>query len=810
MAIALGVGGLLGWILDITALKSVLPGLASMRVNTALAFLFAGSSLHLRLARNADARRKLGARVSALVVFAVGAITLVEYALAIEDGIDQLFFRLPPAETIGRYPARMAPNSALAFTLLGPALAVLDPRSNAVRAALQGSALVVFGIAFIAIVGYLFDARTLHGLAGHTSMAAHTAAGFIFLSAGMLAASPDRGVVAVIVQDNAAGATLRRILPVLLLAPLAVGWLRLAGQRLGLYGTEFGLAIMVTVTTGIVVSTALRGAHVQGRAQDAEQQSVQDERFLLTLSEELRTVADPDEVLATVSATLASELDVSRCFFALIDDTKRLAKIERDYHRDLRSLAGTVPLASFGAVAVAEAEAGRTVSNDDAEHDERTAEEYASGCLPIGLRAHINVPILQDGHWAALLVVSTHEPRRWRRREIALVESAADRTWLWREHLRAAAATRESEELFRVALDAAPTGMLMSDEAGTIVLVNRHVEGIFGYRRGELVERAVESIVPEAVRSRHEGLRATFFENPTVRMMGAGRDLHGTRKDGTDVPVEVGLSPVVTRRGRFVLASIADATERRRAEAEREDLLARMKTLNLELEARVVGRTAALSRALEEREVLLKEVHHRVKNNLQVISSMINMQVRQLGEGSGRDALVDCRSRVQTIALIHERLYQSGDYANVPFSEYIRSLVTNVVEALGTARAAITLELTVDEVRLGVDQAIPCGLILNELITNAFKHAFVGASRGHIQVRLRNDTACGAVVLAVIDDGVALPAGFEPRTVSSLGMVLVATLVDQLDGRLELRAVGSHGKEFRVTFSPGPAKETSG
>ncbi len=240
-----------------------------------------------------------------------------------------------------------------------------------------------------------------------------------------------------------------------------------------------------------------------------------------------------------------------------------------------------------------------------------------------------------------------------------------------------------------------------------------------------------------------------------------------------------------------------DIHDRKLAERERSELLGELRSLNTQLEARVTERTSALSKALKEREVLIQEIHHRVKNNLQVISSLIHMQVRKLEAGASREALEECRSRVQAIALIHEKLYQSRDYASVPFSEYAASLAGDVLHAAGINPDAVKLELAIEDLSLAVDRAIPCGLILNELITNALKHAFKAGDGGTLRVELRalDDER---LRLAVDDDGVGLPAGFDVRKSTSLGLQLVCMLAQQLDAELEVES--TLGTSFRLTF----------
>jgi hypothetical protein len=213
---------------------------------------------------------------------------------------------------------------------------------------------------------------------------------------------------------------------------------------------------------------------------------------------------------------------------------------------------------------------------------------------------------------------------------------------------------------------------------------------------------------------------------------------------------------------------------------------------NAALEQRVSERTAEL----KERESLLQEVHHRVKNNLQVISSLINMQVRGLEDRSTRVALRECQSRVATMAQIHDMLYQSADYSRVPFAKYATDLTARIFSASETS-AAVTLQLELDELSLPVGQAIPCGLILNELVGNSLKHAFPNAAAGNVRVDLRLAPS-HSVTLSVSDNGIGLSPALEWGKLGSLGVQLVMTLVEQLAGQLEI--IRQPGSTFRITF----------
>jgi two-component sensor histidine kinase len=220
---------------------------------------------------------------------------------------------------------------------------------------------------------------------------------------------------------------------------------------------------------------------------------------------------------------------------------------------------------------------------------------------------------------------------------------------------------------------------------------------------------------------------------------------------------------------------------------------------------------AQIRASLIEKEVLLQEVHHRVKNNLQVISSLLNLQARQIGDPHVAKLLQDSQYRIRSMALIHEKLYRSHDLARIDMADYVRDLVTCLFQAYGTDVRAVTPRIRVERVLLGIDLAVPCGLILNELISNALKHAFPsGWSRPdgvekEIRVELYQN-GDDRLALLVSDNGVGFPANFDFRHATSLGLQLVNTLVNQINGAIEMR---SHdGTEFRVMCAVTPEVDT--
>jgi PAS domain S-box-containing protein len=211
----------------------------------------------------------------------------------------------------------------------------------------------------------------------------------------------------------------------------------------------------------------------------------------------------------------------------------------------------------------------------------------------------------------------------------------------------------------------------------------------------------------------------------------------------------------------------------------------------------------AIRSALKEKEVLLQEVHHRVKNNMQVISSMLNLQKSFVKDPETLMLLEESTNRIATMSFIHESLYRTSNFANISFAEYLQRLSANLVQSYSRSGCDVTLQTVFDEVFLSLDQAIPCGLITNELVTNALKYAFPNRECGVITVRLTHGDQ-GWVELEVADDGVGLPVGMNFAKNDSLGVYLVQALTEQIDGELVVTSTeqGRKGCSFLVRFTP--------
>ncbi len=205
--------------------------------------------------------------------------------------------------------------------------------------------------------------------------------------------------------------------------------------------------------------------------------------------------------------------------------------------------------------------------------------------------------------------------------------------------------------------------------------------------------------------------------------------------------------------------------------------------------------------SLQEKEVLLKEIHHRVKNNLQVISSLLSLQAGSSQDPGTLRLLRESQTRVTTMALIHEKLYQSADLAQIDFRYYVRSLAEYLYTTYGIDPERIRLRLDMEEIYLGIGTAIPCGLIINELMSNALKHAFPGEKEGEIYLGLHKEET-GELALVVRDNGIGLPDGFDLPHAQTLGMELVSSLVNQLDGRMVWST--SNGTYIQILIPASP------
>lgn len=374
---------------------------------------------------------------------------------------------------------------------------------------------------------------------------------------------------------------------------------------------------------------------------------------------------------------------------------------------------------------------------------------------------------LKEANDVAQVLLNTSELLRQRTFERDAAERAERALRTMQERLK------RSEAFQRRIFDEAPNAILIVAGSGSIVRANAEAERLFGYDAARLLELSVEDLMPTETGALHRKHRETYFENPVRRPMGNNGHFLARHADGSIFPVDVMLSPLVSNGDAFVIATVRDITQLRRNEER-------------------------ISAALREKDTLLKELYHRVKNNLQVVASMMNLQERAIPDRLARTALTEAADRVRAMALVHEKLYQSGNLSAIDLDDYVSTICRQLGEAADAARRGIGIETDIQQIQVGIETAIPLGIVLNELISNSLKHAFPAGCAGRIVVSLVREDG-EMLRLTVADNGVGYPDGFTPTSTRSLGLKLVLALAGQLGGRFSISNQG--GAVATLVFS---------
>jgi PAS domain S-box-containing protein len=322
-------------------------------------------------------------------------------------------------------------------------------------------------------------------------------------------------------------------------------------------------------------------------------------------------------------------------------------------------------------------------------------------------------------------------------------------------------------------LDLADDAIISVDSEQHIVLFNQGAEKIFGYPAEEMMGKPLDILLPARLVGIHRQHIRDFEESKVIaRRMGERSEILGRRKDGSEFPAEASISKVNVEGQNMYTVILRDVTERMLAEEK-------------------------IRTSLREKEALLKEIHHRVKNNLQVVSSLLGLQSRASSDDKTRKMFQESQNRIHSMALLHESLYQSSNLSKIDFPDYIRQLAAHLFQSYGVPPDRIHLRTDLDKLYLNLDAAVPCGLIVNELISNSLKYAFPDGRQGEVRIEL-HEHADHMARLVVADDGIGLRSDIDWVTARTLGLRLVRTLAEQLGARIELK---SHaGTEVQLTF----------
>ncbi|HUJ50850.1 MAG TPA: histidine kinase dimerization/phosphoacceptor domain -containing protein [Bryobacteraceae bacterium] len=395
----------------------------------------------------------------------------------------------------------------------------------------------------------------------------------------------------------------------------------------------------------------------------------------------------------------------------------------------------------------------------------------APACDPSGagqtVLARATVPILHEDQCIGWLVTSSHTSPEIPDFSRAALETIAAQISSAIARIQAQEALAASQRQLRALFDSLNDFLVITDLQGYILDANQSVLDRLGWNQPELRGKHLADVYSADLRDRFDALHAPANE--------LGLVLETLLGGGAEIPVEVKLSPGIWDGQQVIIGVGRDLSERRKSEAQ--------------------------SVALREKTALLKEIHHRVKNNLQVISSLLSLQAARMQSSQERQPFRDSQARVQAMALLHEQLYQSQDLSRIDFGAYLGTLAAEILRVSRRSKD-ISLRLELQSVWVNSDIATPCGLIVNELITNSCKYAFP-ASSGEIRLALAEDEQHN-LVLRIGDDGVGLPAELDFRKATTLGLQLVDDMVSQLKGSWTVEP--SSGTTFRIVV-PDQAPE---
>jgi PAS domain S-box-containing protein len=307
---------------------------------------------------------------------------------------------------------------------------------------------------------------------------------------------------------------------------------------------------------------------------------------------------------------------------------------------------------------------------------------------------------------------------------------------------------------------------MATDTDGNITEWNPAAEKIFGWSREEVLGHFIP-MLPAEGKDAFAAFRKKLFTGANLNHF----EVTKLRKDGKPVELHVYPSRLINFDGKISgsILAMTDITD-------------------------IKHRDLELRRTLSEKDMLLKEVHHRVKNNLQAISSILDIQKLHLKNRQLTEIFRESQNRIKSMALIHEELYNSREHALVNTRQYISHLLDHLFHSYDVDREKIELDLKIEELLLNIDTAIPCGLIINELVSNSLKYAFDGHGKGTVHVGF---TTVGDVYrLRITDNGMGLPEDMDAKTINSLGMILVRSLADQLHSSMKVSRKGGTSFEF--------------
>lgn len=762
----IGLMVLAGWAWDLEPLKTVLPGLVAMNPATALAFVIAGGSLWLQH-RNPESLAKPAAGISmaqgaAIVVVAIGLLRLLAYALDWQQGVDQLLFadKLHDARS---GPNRMAPNTAVTLVLLGLGLLLLDLTTVRNRRPAELFALTAILISLLALFGYAYQVPQFYGLAAYIPMALHTAMVSGLLALGILFARPARGLMSLATSGSQGGLLVRRLLPATVLTLFVLGWLRLEGERRGLYGMELGVALYTLANITIFGAMVWWNARALHTSQTGREQA-----------EAVR-----DHALAINRMIMDNSLDV----ICAVDGDGRFVEVSAASSK----LWGYPPSELIGRGYA------DLVHPDDLARTVQVAGAVTAGQPAVGFN---NRYLRKDGQaieidWSAV----------WSPPDALMFCVARDAT----QRRLAEELVKQNQRQTRAIIDSASDAFVAIDRFGLIIDWNASAETVFGWTRAEAMGKRLSStIVPPQHREAHERGLDHYLATGQGPVLNRSIEITALHRDGHEIQVELTIWPVTAGESTTFNAFVRDISQRRRAEQA-------ILSLNAELTANAVE----LQQTNHELESFSYSISHDLRAPLRHIDGYAGMLQEDAGDqldGEMRRYLDAISDSARRMGVLIDDLLAFSKMGRQPVERTMvdmNALVARALHEIGSQRPPGTrVQVAVLPPAHG-DPAMLRQVWIN-LLSNALKYS---ATRGDAAVvEVSGETDGGMTRYRIRDNGV----GFDMRYADKLfgvfqrlhsqdefegtgvGLAIVQRILTRHGGRIYAEAEPDRGATFTI------------
>lgn len=781
LVIFLGIIIILGWLLNIPVLRGEFLGFPGTKFNSGFLFVLAGVCLYLLNEKTTPWIVSIS-RILAVITVLLGALTILEYVTGLNMGINQLFASALSGSVFGK--SRLL--SAFNFVILGIALLMASHKYK--PNLMQSLAFLSGFLALLGLSSYLYGINDDYLLDLIVQMAFLSSMIHVILSVGILCLYPDRSYMGRITAQNSGGYMARRLLPAALVAVFIMDLLIAFVQRFNIYSEHFGdvLGIIVTLAflTIVIIWNAKMLNQMDRQRQESNLKRLDLKKFYKNLVEGINEgiwVTDRED----------------RLYF-MNQGMERLTGVKTQNMEGLNIL--DLPDSSTGQLKEYYLKAKKTlkpVYYDSIRISHHTGTmSYQSGWI---------IPQLNEGKFNGAICTVIDQTSRKKAEE----------------------ALSKSETFYRTIFENTGTATIIVGEDTIITMANKRSEALSGYSVDEIENNLswMDFVHPDDL----EKMKMYHNQRRNPENLHLGNNMKDLRDHGENVASDAQVKDV--SNDKQVKNILPNEQEKSLPSEEPEPpvpseyefclLDKNGEEKQIMLSASVIPGTTdrvisllditqrknaenEVKRSLDEKELLLREIHHRVKNNMQIISSLLNLQRSYVKDAKADNILQESQGRVKSMALVHEKLYQTDDLARINVAEYIRSLSMNLFHSY-TVKQGINLTLDVGEVYFNIDTAVPLGLIINELVSNSLKYAFSDKDEGEIHISLKKTDDSGIYHLKVRDNGNGFPSNLDINNTNSLGLKLVNTLVNQLDGEMEM--VQDNGTCFDIIIHEQKYKE---